>query len=168
MGARVALHFALRYQERLAHLVVLSATPGIRDEVERTRRRQRDDVLADRIELIGAETFLDEWLAQPMFASLPHDPFERAARSRDAPGLASSLRHAGTGTQAWLGDELRTLDVPTLIVAGENDEKFVSHARLMHEAIPNSALALVAQAAHAAHLERPDASAEVVLNVQPQ
>jgi 2-succinyl-6-hydroxy-2,4-cyclohexadiene-1-carboxylate synthase len=168
MGARVALHFALRHRERLTHLVVLSATPGIRDESERDLRRQRDNVLAARIDLIGAEAFLDEWLAQPMFASLPHDPLERTARSRDTTGLSNSLRRAGTGTQAWLGDELASLDVPTLIMAGENDAKFVGETRLLHELLPNAVVALVAKAGHAAHLERPEACAKLVLGVQPQ
>jgi 2-succinyl-6-hydroxy-2,4-cyclohexadiene-1-carboxylate synthase len=168
MGARVALHFALRHRERLTQLLLLSATPGIRDEVERARRRDQDNELANRIDLIGAEAFLDEWLTQSMFASLPHDPIERAARSRDAMGLSNSLRRAGTATQAWLGDELRSLDVPTLIVAGANDAKFVSEARLLHETLPNANVALVANAGHAAHLERPDAVVQLVLGVQPQ
>lgn len=168
MGGRVALHFALRHPERLRHLVVLSATSGIRDDVDRAARRDRDDALADQIQSIGAEAFLDEWLAQPMFASLPHDPLERAARSHDATGLANSLRRAGTGVQAWLGAELAALQVPTLIAAGANDPKFVGEARLLHETLPNARVALVANAGHAAHLERPDAFARLVVRVQPQ
>jgi 2-succinyl-6-hydroxy-2,4-cyclohexadiene-1-carboxylate synthase len=168
MGARVALHFALRHRERLTHLFVLSATAGIRDEVERNSRRDQDNVLADRIDLIGAEAFLDEWLARPMFASLPHDPLERAARSRDTTGLSSSLRRAGTGTQAWLGNELASLDVPTLVLAGANDAKFVGEARYLHQTLSNAAVAFVAGAGHAAHLERPDDFAQLLLRAQPQ
>jgi 2-succinyl-6-hydroxy-2,4-cyclohexadiene-1-carboxylate synthase len=168
MGARVALHFALRHRERLSALVVLSATAGIRDEGERELRRSQDNDLADRIDLIGAEVFLDEWLARPMFTSLPHDPLERAARSRDTKGLSNSLRRAGTGTQAWLGDALASLDVPTLVVAGADDAKFVGEARLLRETLPNVAVALVAGAGHAAHLERPDAFAQIVRSAQPQ
>ncbi len=168
MGARVALHFALRHRERLTRLVVLSATPGLRDEAERTRRRRQDDVLADRIDLIGVDAFLDEWLAQPMFASLPHDPEERAARSRDASGLSDSLRRSGTGTQSWLGGALTSLDLPTLIVAGANDHKFVGEAQLLDDTLPNATVTLIAHAGHAAHLERPVDVAELIRDVQPQ
>jgi len=167
-GARVALHVALAHPERLAGLVVLSATAGINDEVERARRRARDEALADHVEAVGTETFLDEWLAQPMFASLPRDPRERAARSRDAAGLARSLRHSGTGTQRWLGDDLADLSVPTLILAGERDEKFVLEAQRLAEVIPNSSLAFVGGAGHAAHLERPDTVAALVSDHYPQ
>jgi 2-succinyl-6-hydroxy-2,4-cyclohexadiene-1-carboxylate synthase len=168
MGGRVALHFALRHQERLSSLVVLSATLGIRDDDERTARRARDNALADRVELIGADSFLDEWLGQPMFATLPDDPLERAARSTDARGLANSLRTAGTGTQAWLGEAMRSVSVPTLMIAGANDTKFVGEARLLSEALRNSATSLVRDAGHAAHLERPHEVATLIASVQPQ
>jgi len=109
--------------------VVLSATPGIAGAAERDARRQRDEELAARIEMIGVDAFLDEWLAQPMFRSLPKDALERAARSSDVSGLAHSLRHAGTGTQRDLTDPLRALSVATSILAGTKDAKFVAKRR---------------------------------------
>lgn len=138
MGGRVALHFAARHPERLTSLFVLSGTLGIRDREQREARRLHDHSLADRIEAIGAQAFLAEWLAQPMFAALPDDSFERGARSRDARGLANSLRRAGTGSQHWLGDQLNSMKVPTLIVAGENDTKFVREAQLLRDVLPYS------------------------------
>jgi 2-succinyl-6-hydroxy-2,4-cyclohexadiene-1-carboxylate synthase len=161
-GGRVALHVARRYPERLSHLVVLSATLGIRDEQERRERRERDEHLADRIEEVGAEAFLDEWLAQPMFASLPHDDVERRLRSHDAQGLATSLRLAGTGTQQWLGESLRSFGRPALVLAGANDKKFVAEARRLQDTLAHAASAFVADAGHAAHLERPHLVGELV------
>lgn len=168
MGGRVALHFAMRHRERLSSLVLLSATLGIRDDGERTARRDRDNALAERVELIGVQAFLDEWLAQPMFATLPDDPLERAARSRDARGLANSLRYAGTGTQVWLGEKVTSLAVPTLIVAGANDPKFVGEAHLLNDVLKNATTSLVPHAGHAAHLERPDEVAALIAGLQPQ
>jgi 2-succinyl-6-hydroxy-2,4-cyclohexadiene-1-carboxylate synthase len=161
-GGRVALHVAHRHPQRLTHLVVLSATLGIRDETERRERRERDNALADRIEDIGADAFLDEWLAQPMFASIPHDSEERRARSHDARGLATSLRRAGTGTQHWLGESLGAFDRPALVLAGANDKKFVLEARRLQDALARASSAFVADAGHAAHLERPHLVAQLV------
>jgi 2-succinyl-6-hydroxy-2,4-cyclohexadiene-1-carboxylate synthase len=161
-GGRVALHFALRHPERLRHLVVLSATPGIADEGERTARRQRDEELARRIERIGTDAFLSEWLDQPLFRTLPHDERERSARSSDATGLAESLRLAGTGTQKDLTDALRSLGVATSILAGANDAKFVGEAARLRESIPNSLATHVDNAGHAAHLEQPQRVAELL------
>lgn len=162
LGGRVALHFGLRHPSRLAHLVVLSATPGIAQGEERRARRHRDDELADRIETIGTDAFLDEWLAQPMFRALPRDPLERAARSRDARGLANSLRWAGTGTQSDLTGMLGQLATPTLILAGANDEKFANEAIRLGESIAHSTRRLVPEAGHAAHLEQPETVAALV------
>jgi 2-succinyl-6-hydroxy-2,4-cyclohexadiene-1-carboxylate synthase len=164
-GGRVALHVAQRYPQRLSHLVLLSATLGIRDESERRERRERDDALADRIEEIGADPFLDEWLAQPMFASLPHDSRERQARSHDAHGLAMSLRLSGTGTQRWLGESLGEFERPALALAGAEDKKFVLEARRLQDAFTHSSSAFVADAGHAAHLERPHLVAQLVADV---
>ena len=164
MGGRVALHFAMHFPERLSGLILLSTTLGIRDEDERAARRGRDDALADHIEAIGTDHFLREWLAQPLFAALPDDPLENAARSRDAKGLANSLRHAGTGTQSWLGDRLIDCRAPTLIIAGKNDQKFVHEAQLLSKALTNSSTTLVEHAGHSAHLEQPAALARLLVD----
>ncbi len=163
-GARVALHFALRYPARVTHLVLLGATRGIRDDAEREERRRSDDRLADHVESVGAEAFLDEWLGREMFASLPKDPAERAARSHDAAGLANSLRHAGTGTQRWLGPSLASLSMPTLALAGARDQKFSLEATAIANGVANGSAAFIEEANHAAHLERPQSSAASVLD----
>jgi len=163
-GARVALHFALRHQGRLTGLVLLGASRGIKDEVEREERRRRDEALADRIELIGTDAFLDEWLAQPMFATLPSDPLERAARSSDPSGLANSLRRAGTGTQAWLEPRLSSINVATLAIAGGLDRKFLVEADAIARSVAKGRHVVIPGAQHAAHLERPDDVARHVLD----
>ena len=168
LGGRVALHVALRHPERLSQLVLLSATAGIVDDDERHARQHRDELLASRIETVGTEVFLDEWLAQPMFATLPPDPLERATRSVDASGLAQSLRHTGTGTQTWLGPRLSALTMPTIVVAGANDAKFMKEAERLGEYIPDVTISVVLGAGHAAHLERPEGAASALFGVYPQ
>jgi 2-succinyl-6-hydroxy-2,4-cyclohexadiene-1-carboxylate synthase len=162
-GARVALHVAVRHPTRLSRLVLLGASRGIEDAGERAARRAHDEQLADRIERIGVTSFLDEWLAQPMFANLPHDPLERAARSTaSARGLAQSLRRAGTGTQAWLAPLLPTLSLPTIAMAGDRDPKFTVEAMEIAHAVGLGRFAAVPDAGHAAHLEQPHASATII------
>ncbi len=102
-----------------------------------------------------------------MFAALPDDPLERAARSHDARGLANSLRHSGTGTQAWLGKQLEGCRVPALVVAGANDLKFVGEAKKIANTFAISTSSLVKDAGHAAHLEEPAAVAAIVARSAP-
>ena len=161
-GGRTALHVALAAPERVRGLVLLSATRGIHDEIERVQRRDRDNQLANHIEDVGASQFLEEWLSQPMFASLPHDPTERHRRSTNASGLANSLRYAGTGTQRWLGDDVELLTMPALCMAGEMDHKFTAEAHALSQSMPHAALRILPGLGHAAHLEDPQTVAQVV------
>jgi 2-succinyl-6-hydroxy-2,4-cyclohexadiene-1-carboxylate synthase len=157
MGGRFCLHAALAEPELVRGLVLISATGGIDDERERDARRLADEALADRIETIGVPAFLDEWLSQALFAGL--DPTRRDVADRlrnTAGGLASSLRLAGTGTQAPLWDRLAALQVPTLVVAGENDDKFVALGERLATTIPHAQLAVVEGAGHTVHLEQPE------------
>ncbi|MGC8499283.1 MAG: alpha/beta fold hydrolase [Acidimicrobiales bacterium] len=161
-GGRVALHLVLRRPDLVTRLVVLGATRGIADPIAREERRRDDDARARRIEAIGTEKFLDEWLSQPLLATMPADPRERAARSADPRGLARSLRQCGTGTQEWLGERLAEVTVPVLALAGALDLKFATEARAIASVAPQGRAEVVAGAGHAAHLEQPEQAADLV------
>jgi 2-succinyl-6-hydroxy-2,4-cyclohexadiene-1-carboxylate synthase len=163
LGARVALHAALRHPGRVRRLVLVGGTPGIEDPAARARRRQRDGELADGLERSGdLEGFLRRWLAAPMFAGLRSPDLAERLRNTAA-GLASSLRLAGTGAQEPRWADLPALAVPVLVVAGAADLRFASVGDRMARALPAGALALVPGAGHAAHLEQPDLTARIVL-----
>lgn len=156
LGGRVALHLALAEPTTVTALVVLGATGGIDDEADRAARREADEARAERVETIGTEAFLEEWLAQPLFANVPAEG--RGARSADADGLAASLRLAGTGTQEPLWDRLGALAQPVLVLAGERDVKFrVLGERLAGAIGANATFATIPGAGHTAHLEQPRA-----------
>ena len=161
-GGRVALHIAIRHPGRVRRLVLLGATRGIKNDEQRAERRRRDDELAAHIEQVGADQFIDEWLAQPMFAGMRPDPAERHARSGQvATSLAASLREAGTGAQRWLGHEMGAITSPTLAMAGVRDDRFAREASAIARAVSGS-FALVPGAGHAAHIEQPEWCATVV------
>lgn len=53
-------------------------------------------------------------------------------------------------------EDLRTIAVPTLVMAGDADEMPPSHLAEMYEAIPTSRLAIVPDAGHAVLLDQPE------------
>ena len=164
MGGRLALHVALAHPEVVERLVLVSATAGIEDPDDRAHRRAADEATAKRIEQDGVTAFLDDWLAQPMFAGLsPAAQWREARLANSARGLAASLRLSGTGAQDPLWDRLGEVSVPTLVVAGANDEKFVHIAERMDSQLPNSELAVMDDVGHSAHLESPTGFADLVL-----
>jgi 2-succinyl-6-hydroxy-2,4-cyclohexadiene-1-carboxylate synthase len=164
MGGRFCLHAALTAPDAVERLVLVGATAGIVGEAERRERRRLDDERAERVLEHGVDAFLDEWLAGPLFSGLSDAAAGREARLENtAAGLASSLRLAGTGAQKPLWDRLGELTMPVLLVVGARDEKFGALAERMQSTIgANAAIAVVADAGHAAHLERPDEFYDVV------
>lgn len=170
MGGRVALRLALDHPEVVSGLVLIGATAGIDDPVDRAERRRADDALATRIETEGVDRFLDGWLAQPLFADLSPTPADLVARRANrAEGLAASLRAAGTGTMdpPWW-DDLASITAPVTIVVGERDAKFrVLGARLAAGIGGPTQTVVIEGAGHAAHLERPAEVAAVIATAPP-
>ncbi|HEX7096941.1 MAG TPA: alpha/beta fold hydrolase [Acidimicrobiales bacterium] len=164
MGGRYALRLALDRPELVRALVLIGASPGIDDDTEREARRAADERRAEQLERDGVEAFVDDWLRQPLFATLPPDAAHRDERLRNtAAGLASSLRLAGTGAMEPLWSRLATIRMPVLLVTGEHDTKFVDIARRMVEAMdPHAWSAVVSGAGHSVHLEQPGVTAELV------
>lgn len=171
MGARLCLQLALASPRTVTRLVLISGTPGIEDPDERRARRASDRALAEAIEPVdGAtppttlESFLRQWLANPMFAGVPPDAGGLDQRLTNTPaGLAASLRLAGTGTQRPRWAALPRLAMPVLVVTGERDVKFTGIGRRMARAIgPNATHAVVTEAGHAPHLEHPEAVATLI------
>lgn len=164
MGGRLALHIALARPETVRALVLVGASPGITDATARAERRAADEALANRLERIGTAAFVDEWLAQPLFAGLDATSSRREARLvNDPAGLASSLRLAGTGAQDPLWEALASITAPVLLVVGEHDAKFTGLAEAMQLRFGGSCdLAVLPGTGHACHLEAPEAFCEVV------
>ncbi len=169
MGGRVALHFANAYPERVKKLILESASPGLKDAAERNARAASDAELAEKIEREGIEKFVEAWTNLPLFATqarLPQDVRERLKQQRlqnNAQGLANSLRGLSVGVQASLWNVLPSVRIPTLLIAGQLDEKFSEIAHEMANAMPNSELKMVEDAGHTVHLEQREMFDHIVL-----
>lgn len=171
MGARFCLHLALVRPELVHRLVLVSGTAGIDGAAERSERRQADEALAERLaptrggqpEDTVAE-FVDRWVTSPMFGDVPAAANGLDERKRNtAAGLASSLRLAGSGTQAPLWDRLGELAMPVLVVTGARDTKFTAVGQRMVESIGSNASHVeIGDADHAPQLQRPQRVASVV------
>jgi len=173
LGGRCCLHLALGERAssgkkaRVERLVIVGTHPGIEDRSERERRRAADAALADRIEAgrdEGLASFVDEWLAGPLFSRLDPVAADRPSRmANSAKGLAASLRSMGTGAQEPLWDRLGELAIPVLVVAGAEDEKFCELGKRTVAAVgENASLHIVEASGHAVPFERPEEFAALV------
>jgi 2-succinyl-6-hydroxy-2,4-cyclohexadiene-1-carboxylate synthase len=139
MGGRIALHVALAAPERVTRIVLVSSSPGIEDAVERARRRDADGRLADQLEQIPFEDFIERWRTQPLFSDEPAEVGALARqdqRRNDPLALAAAMRGIGTGEMEPLWDRLAGLTMSVTVIAGRRDTKFRALAKRMADVLP--------------------------------
>ena len=154
MGGRLCLQLALDHPELVKRLVLVSASPGIADADERAARRAADEELALGVERDGVDAFLERWLAQPMFASLPPElaGLDERRRVNTVERLTHQLRVLGQGAQPSNWDRLDEIEMRSLLFAGGEDRKYVDIARRMARPM-HADLRVVHGGGHACHLE---------------
>lgn len=161
MGGRVALSFALKYPMLLSGLILESASPGIKDPVEKQNRIDLDYKRASHIQDVGLHQFVEEWSKLPLFNSQSILSIEERERikqmrlSQNPNGLSKALKEYGTGSQPSYWDHIYTLNVPTCIIVGQKDKKFIQIGKQMNESIKNSKFYIVNDAGHTIHVEQP-------------
>lgn len=162
MGGRVALNWAVSKPSRFSALILIGAHPGLEAPDDRTTRIAQDDARAEAISRDGATAFCRNWAKVPLIATqnriqAPFYDDMQARRSRnDAHGLALSARWTGTGRMEPMWDRLDEIRIPTWVVAGADDPKYVEIGGRIARAISGAKLSVIDGAGHAAHLERPE------------
>jgi 2-succinyl-6-hydroxy-2,4-cyclohexadiene-1-carboxylate synthase len=152
-GARLALLAAIEDPGEVSSLVLISGTAGIASKDERRARIEQDHVLAERIDAIGLDSFIDSWTTAGI-TSIGHlsDEFrewDKGVRSENsATGLSAALRGYGQGAQPSVWAELGQISVPVLLVVGARDERYRSINTEMARLIDGAELVIIDGAGH--------------------
>jgi 2-succinyl-6-hydroxy-2,4-cyclohexadiene-1-carboxylate synthase len=156
MGGRLVLRLALDRPELVSALVLVSSTAGIDDEAARRERIDADEALAVSVERDGVDAFLEKWLSQPLFATVPPDaPGLRERRALSARYLAHCLRVLGAGAMEPMWDRLAELTVPIALVTGSADAKYEKIALKMLERTRGDVVHVRLDGGHSLPLEQP-------------
>jgi pimeloyl-ACP methyl ester carboxylesterase len=158
-GAMVALRFALAHPARVRALAVLGGSAGI---------ESRRDVVAHRLAVtLGGRFAVPESVMRNVLAPLilsrltvrerPAlvDEVVRTMQSQPPEGVARASL-AVVGRTRRLFDALPSIQVPALVVCGEDDRTTpVAHSRRIAAGIPRAQLTLVRACGHMTALEQP-------------
>ncbi|XP_052198857.1 protein PHYLLO, chloroplastic isoform X2 [Diospyros lotus] len=171
MGARIALHMALRCSAKVAGAVIVSGSPGLKDVSARKISRAKSDSRASFLVSGGLEHFLDAWYDGALWNSLrDHPHFKQIVARRlqhdDINGLARVLSDLSAGRQLPLWEDLRHCKVPLMLVVGEKDAKYRRIAQKMLQEINHGSRSVndtqvicevveIPNCGHAVHLENP-------------
>jgi 2-succinyl-6-hydroxy-2,4-cyclohexadiene-1-carboxylate synthase len=167
LGGRLALRAALHDPSHYAGLVTLGASAGIEDADQRSTRAEADARLAGWMHNASIEDIVGIWERQPLFAEQPDALVERQRAGRlshDPRELAELLRSAGQGVLEPVWSELGRLTLPVLALAGARDEAYAEVARRLAAAVPDGRAETIEHAGHAAHLQRPEAVAALLVD----
>lgn len=159
MGGRGALSYTIKNNERIIGLILESSTAGIDDERERATRIEADRMLAEKLNAEGIDFFINYWMEIPFFRSLKtlseneYSEVVSKKKQNSPQGLANSLLSFGTGKMPSLWSHLSSLTIPTMLIVGSLDRKFVRINKMMNQNIPNSKLEIIDDCGHNTHLE---------------
>jgi pimeloyl-ACP methyl ester carboxylesterase len=163
MGGFATLHFGFAYPGRARSLVVAGcgygAEPGKRRQFRTETANTITSIERDGMAVVGR--LYAQGPSRVQFEN--KDPrgwneFATNLAGHSSQGSALTMR----GVQAerpslWdLTDEMRRLEVPTLVMTGDEDDPCLEPGLLMKRMIPTAALVVIPNTGHALNLEEPD------------
>ena len=168
MGGNVALHFGILHPEKAKALVVAGAGYGTTDK--EAFRRQAEE-FASVIEQGGMEAIAGYTKGPGRVQLLRKDPkgweeFTKLFLSHSAQGAALTFRgvQARRPTMYDLEQGMRQMDIPTLIMVGDEDDPSLDPSVMMKRWIPRSGLVVLPQTGHTINLEEPSMFNRMVLD----
>ena len=168
MGGNVALNFGLAHPAMARSLIVAGTGTGS-DSPESFAKNVAE--FAGRLESGGMAAMEDYTRGPARVQLLRKDPKgwrEFAGQFAEHSATGSALTFRGVQGRRppiyALEDRLRALDVPTLILVGDEDDPCIEPAIFMKRSIPGSGLAMIPQSGHAINLEEPDLFNRLVLD----
>lgn len=152
MGGRLLMMSAARHPGNFQKLVIESAHTGLANPADRAARRAVDAERAARLRRQGLTAFVEDWYAQPLWATLSAPP----ARRGDPETLAAALETFSTGNQPDLRPWLARCNSPILWLAGAADPAYKEQAHWVDTHISRARVVVVPGCGHNIHLEAPD------------
>ncbi|MFI5209228.1 MAG: alpha/beta fold hydrolase [Gemmatimonadales bacterium] len=164
MGGMGAVHFALKYPDRLSALILMSTSASAEPWV----RRRELDALAATVTVAGAPHWLALQAAYGVFTadfrlSSPEvvEQWTEQVEAMSRRALVQALR--AVSSRPSLEDRLGEITTPTLVLAGQRDWHLSSrHSVILSERIPGAELALLPGVGHGLPIERPGEAVKLI------
>jgi pimeloyl-ACP methyl ester carboxylesterase len=160
MGGATALHFGIRHPEMARALIVAAAGSG---STNTDQFREGCRALAGRLEAEGMAGLRDYALGPSRVQLRRKDPtgwreFSDLLARHSPIGSAFTMRGVQAGRPpifVW-EEQLQALEVPTLVLVGDEDRACIEPALFMKRHIRKCGLAVFPQSGHGINLEEPD------------
>lgn len=171
MGAFATLHLGLRYPDLARSLVAAGVGYGAAPD-KRAQFREETDATIARIRAEGMDKMAGVYGRGP--TRLVFEEKDPRGHAEFLAQLAEHSTEGSAGTMAGvqrerpslfdLADGFRRMELPTLIVAGDEDDPTLEPGLFLKRTIPTSALLVMPKCGHTMNLEDPDAFNRAVLD----
>jgi len=172
LGARAAVDTARKTiadknagESSIRALILESYHPGCSDKTELKLRASFDETVMKAVENNRAE-LLETWYEQDVFKSLDEEVIANLRKQklkRDA-GYMVRVLESWALSRCPLAGQTPMPDVPILLIAGDQDPKYVDLAKQTAEREKNVTVAIIPGAGHIPHIEKPPLFIEAVGN----
>jgi pimeloyl-ACP methyl ester carboxylesterase len=162
MGGMVVRRIAVDHAERVSALVMMDTSPGpipgfdpeLMDLAAGVALNEGKDALKALLDMAPP---LDTPAYQRVLAERPgYQEFEARKWANLSAvmwgAIASALAHQSDDL-----DAMRSIDIPVLVIVGDQDKPFLTPSRAMADAIAGAQLAVIPNAGHSPQFENPDA-----------
>ncbi|MCR9094408.1 MAG: alpha/beta hydrolase [bacterium] len=165
-GGLASLHFAARFPDRVAALVLVGSGPGFKNPEAAEGWAAQVERTASFLETRGFEDFVNGRAGITCIGSKPELPAAQAAAkaiiAQSVPGIARFGREI-SATIPPVIDELADIAVPALVLVGEDDKPYRRAGEVMSAKLQNARHVVVPDAGHIVNIEQPDVFEREVL-----
>ena len=152
LGGYMSLAFYYKHPEMVNSLLIIDTGPGFKND--EARQKWNDYALST------ANKFEDSGLKSLEGRSKEMNPDNH----KNANGLINAARGMLTQKDDRIINSLPNIDIPSLIIVGENDKPFLSAADYMEKKIKDSKKIIIPDAGHAVNIDQPKIFNSEVLN----
>jgi len=163
MGGMVAQQVAITAPDRLDGLILMDTSHGHLAEIPADLLDLGKQVVREG----GMQAYLDASKALEGGGPLDTPAYLRMIADNPDYAAYGDRKALAASPHMWLGlvdelvsgadrlDVLRTVDVPTLVIVGEQDTPFLGHSERMAAAMPRATLVVLPDAGHSPQFENP-------------
>jgi pimeloyl-ACP methyl ester carboxylesterase len=163
MGAFCALHLGLRHPERALSLVVAGCGYGAHPDAQDSFRAE-SEAIAATFQTQGAAGIAPTYAIGPARVQFQNkdprgwDEFARTLAEHSSEGSAHTMRGVQRERPSLydLTEQLRALEVPTLLVVGDEDEGCLDANLMLKRTISGAGLVVLPRTGHTTNLEEPE------------
>lgn len=171
MGGFTALHIGLRRPERARSIVVGATGYGAHPDAQESFRAE-SEAIAAAFESEGSQGIAPRYAEGPARVQFQNkDPrgweeFKRQLGEHSSTGSANTMRGVQRERPSLydLRDDLAEMEVPTLLIVGDEDEGCLDANLMLKRTIRSSGLAVLPRTGHTSNLEEPEMFNRLVLD----